>query len=126
MGIDVYLRWDNMSEAEKQAQYTGFSVESGHVGYLREAYHGEPYATRILVPESFSDKAPEDGAEIPACVMHDRLPDVIKAAMEREEKVYKASCAPDDPVVQSYVNFVRLAETKERETGKACRVIASY
>jgi hypothetical protein len=43
----------------------GFSVEHGHLGYLREAYHGEPYATRVLVPESF-----ETGrAEIPAATL---------------------------------------------------------
>jgi hypothetical protein len=28
-------------------------VLHGHVVYLREAYHGEPYATRVLVHEAF-------------------------------------------------------------------------
>lgn len=42
-----------MTEHERRAQQTGFSVVHGHVGYLREAYHGEPYATRVLVPEAF-------------------------------------------------------------------------
>ena len=46
MGIDIYARWNGQSSAEQQAQYTGFSIEHGHVGYLREAYHGAPYATR--------------------------------------------------------------------------------
>lgn len=55
MGIDVYARWDGQTEAERQAQYTGFSIVSGDVGYLREAYHGEPYATRALFPECFDD-----------------------------------------------------------------------
>lgn len=127
MGIDVYLQWDGMNEAEKSAQYTGFSVQSGHVGYLREAYHGEPYATRVLVPEAFADNAPEEGAAISAETMRDRLPDVIGAAKQREMTVYKArSIKETDPVVQAFVKFVELAETKEKETGKACRVVASY
>src|SRR5438128_1651131 len=50
MGIDIYAYWDGMTDAEEAAQITGMSVVRGHVGYLREAYHGEPHATRVLVP----------------------------------------------------------------------------
>jgi hypothetical protein len=32
MGIDIYAKWDGMTEAEEDAQATGFSVEHGHVG----------------------------------------------------------------------------------------------
>ncbi|NBT75130.1 hypothetical protein EBZ80_24225 [bacterium] len=71
MGIDIYLEWDGMEEEEKQAQATGFSVTSGNVGYLREAYHGGPYATRILVREAFD--AEDCRAEIPAAVLRERL-----------------------------------------------------
>ena len=53
MGIDIYAQWDGMTAQEEAAQVTGFSIEHGHVGYLREAYHGEPYATKVLVPEAF-------------------------------------------------------------------------
>jgi len=42
-------RWNGQTKAEIEAQYTGFSVVHGHVGYLREAYHGAPYATEYLV-----------------------------------------------------------------------------
>ena len=28
MGIDIYMRWDNMTETEKHAQYTGFDIET--------------------------------------------------------------------------------------------------
>ena len=55
MGIDIYAKWDRMSRQEEAAQITGFSVEHGHVGYLREAYHGEPYATKVFVPQAFED-----------------------------------------------------------------------
>ena len=49
VGIDIYLRWERMTEAEREAQQFGFSVIHGHVGYLREAYHGAPYATHVLI-----------------------------------------------------------------------------
>lgn len=76
MGIDIYLEWDNMDEENKKAQVTGFSTTAGHVGYLREAYHGGPYATRILVREAFD--AEECSAQIPAAVMKERLTSVTE------------------------------------------------
>lgn len=71
MGIDIYLDWDNMDGESKKAQITGFCPTAGHVGYLREAYHGGPYATRILVREAFD--ADDCTAQIPAAVMKERL-----------------------------------------------------
>ena len=54
MGIDVYLKWDKMNDEDHKAQLgTGFQTDIGDTGYLREAYHGEPYATQMLVPEAF-------------------------------------------------------------------------
>ena len=35
MGTDIYLSWDGQTKAEKKAQYTGYSINSGKVGYLR-------------------------------------------------------------------------------------------
>ena len=29
-GIDIYAKWDGMTDAEKKAQVTGFSVEHGY------------------------------------------------------------------------------------------------
>jgi hypothetical protein len=49
MGIDIYMRWKGQTDEETQAQFVGFSVVHGHVGYLREAYHGAPYATKYGV-----------------------------------------------------------------------------
>jgi hypothetical protein len=48
MGIDIYARWKGQTAEEKKAQLAGFSLEHGHVGYLREAYHGNPCATMYL------------------------------------------------------------------------------
>lgn len=80
MGIDIYLRWRKQTKAEKEAQIKcGFSTTSGHLGYLREAYHGGPYATRLLVREAFEAK--KCRAMIPAEVMLERLTHVTEPAM---------------------------------------------
>lgn len=81
MGIDIYLEWEGMEEDEKKAQATGFSITSGNVGYLREAYHGGPYATRILVREAFESE--NQRADIPATVMRERLTNVTEPAYGR-------------------------------------------
>lgn len=35
MGTDVYLEWDKQTEKQKKKQVTGYSIDSGDVGYLR-------------------------------------------------------------------------------------------
>src|SRR5438477_7874439 len=102
MGIDIYAHWDRMSMAEQAAQITGFSIEHGHVGYLREAYHGEPYATRHLVNEAFESR--DGNAKIPASVLRERLPEAIQLAKEREQVVYgrKGRIADDAPIIKSF------------------------
>jgi hypothetical protein len=131
MGIDVYLRWRGMTRDEKAAQITGFSIEHGHVGYLREAYHGAPYATHILVPEAFAESAElevECGVCIPAHLLRTRLSQAVAAALEREENIYGHAATDDDAqlVVKSFEDFVALCEAKEAETGEPCRIVASY
>lgn len=123
MGIDIYAEWDGMTEAEKHLQYTGFSIEHGHVGYLREAYHGEPYATKRLVPEAFMwGRAP-----ISAAVLSRRLPDTFRIAEQRERQVYGVTDAKQiERVLKSYRDFVALCAQKEFETGRLCFVVASY
>jgi hypothetical protein len=123
MGIDIYAEWNGMSEAEKKAQITGFSVEHGHVGYLREAYHGEPYATHVLVPESF-----ETGrAEIRAETLWERLGETLKTAERREREIYGETDINEiGRVLKSYVDFVELCARKEDETGAPCVIVASY
>jgi len=123
MGIDIYAEWDGMTEAEKQAQITGFSIEHGHVGYLREAYHGEPYATKALVPEAFE----ESRVQIHAATLADRLPGVLAIAETRERTVYGVTDAEDiERVLKSYRDFVALCARKEAETGDPCLIIASF
>lgn len=173
MGIDIYLKWEGQEEEERQAQHTGFSTTHGHVGYLREAYHGGPYATHILVREAF--ESAECEAQIPAAIMRERLTNVTEPARPDETasrmaemihtmfshllrdtdatvigpepsgvhytepqtveecvraryaRIYKGCGDKEiEAVVQSYRDFVTLAERKEAETGKPCTVYASY
>jgi hypothetical protein len=86
MGIDIYATWRGQSEAEEQAQVTGFSAVHGHAGYLREAYHGGPYVTKYFVSEAFD--APEHEAAIPAQVLRERLPTAVLMHIYREQKLY--------------------------------------
>ena len=103
MGIDIYATWKGMTDEEKEAQYTGFSVEHGHIGYLREAYHGEPYVSSILIPESYEHEDYVDdledsnyqGVEIDASVMEERLPAAVITSLQREATVYKNTDARD-------------------------------
>jgi hypothetical protein len=123
MGIDIYAKWDGMTEAEEDAQVTGFSVEHGHVGYLREAYHGEPYATKVLVPEAFE----EHRVPIYAATLESRLPATLAVAETREREIYGVSDQVKiDRVLKSYRDFIALCVRKEAETGEPCLIIASY
>lgn len=175
MGIDVYLSWSGMTKKDKENQMVGFSSIHGHVGYLREAYHGGPYATKILVREAFEAKSCK--AKISAAVMRERLTHVTEpvlgcdgghqlaamfthvmkmmaeikgdkeigieggpmasgrtepmtveeAVRKRCQTLYSADgVGYEDAVVQSFRDFVALAERKEKETGKPCTVYASY
>lgn len=167
MGIDIYLRWHGMDEDDEKKQYTGYDTTAGNVGYLRESYHGGPYATKILVREAF--EADNAEAEIPAAVLRERLTHVTEpvigangghnvAALFMEmmkhtgmtvegqvlsditrpmtvEEAIRERCArlyPEDgpeyaeKVVNSFREFVALAEQKEKETGKPCTILASY
>jgi hypothetical protein len=124
LGYDVYLHWQGQTEEERQAQYTGFSIVHGHVGYLREAFHGEPYAIKVLVPEAFMDGYQHE-VTIPAATLRSRLPQTLAAVERRHTTIYHD---PPERIVsyqKSYEDFVALAEQKERETGAAIRVRVS-
>ncbi len=127
MGIDIYASWTGQTDDERAAQVTGFSIAHGHVGYLREAYHGEPYATRILVPEAF-DEEYEAGAPIPAATLRERLPRALDAATERERLIYHHGRLHPDTCTtrRSLRAFVDLCERHEQATGEPCRIRASY
>jgi hypothetical protein len=81
MGIDIYATWDGMTSAERELPLDYiWSIAAGHLGYLREAYHGGPYVTHFLCQESF---AQPDGAAISAATLRQRLPRACQLARER-------------------------------------------
>jgi len=125
MGIDIYASWPSQTQAEADAQMTGYSIEHGHVGYLREAYHGEPYATHVLVPEAFDHP---DGARIPASTLRERLPETLATATRRQHLVYNEGPEHDNTrtILKSFSDFVELCERKEQEAGEPCTITASY
>ena len=125
MGIDIYMNWDKQSEDEKQGQYTGFSIEHGHVGYLREAYHGHTFATRYLVEEAFANDAPDEGVAIPCNVLRERLPETLKLHIQRHKETYGEDVKEDDPSAKALTNFVELAERLTVEH-KHPTIIASW
>lgn len=173
MGIDVYLRWPKQTGEEEDAQYCGFRIDAGNVGYLRESYHGGPYATRVLIPEGW-DENNNGAVPITAAELRKRLPAVVLTSLYRNFIVYKQgedhiNCGnggtdtlarkladvfatmrvkshkelrwTEEQIKQaqeliekrklpdyalSFVDFVRLAETKEAETGELCSVLVSY
>lgn len=55
MGIDCYIRAKDQTEAERDAQITGFDITKGDVGYLRESIGGI-HAVTWLFPEAFADE----------------------------------------------------------------------
>ena len=173
MGIDIYLEWDGKDEDESVEQGAlGFNTTAGHAGYLRESYHGGPYATKILVREAFEaencraripaarlrkrltipDRSAEgcdsghiasqmlaavlnkmagkDGSKVePAFVANGNTPTmtVEEAVRARYKTLYPDTDAEHiDDVVQSFRDFVALAELKEKQTGKPCVIYASY
>lgn len=87
MGIDIYVEWNGQTDADKETQRTGWSTRAGHVGYLREAYHGGPYATRVLLPEAFA--AGGDPVRITAATLRERLSRTVLAALVRDLVLYQ-------------------------------------
>lgn len=123
MGIDIYAEWRDKSQYERRAQSEAWlSTTDGDIGYLREAYHGEPYATRYFCPEAF-----ESGeARIPAATLRERLPETLRLAEIRERTIYHSTNPEIEAVKESYRAFVTLCEAKEKETGESVLIIASY
>ena len=124
MGIDIYARWKNQTPKQVQAQFTGFSAVHGHVGYLREAYRGDPYATHYLFQEVFAKKGE---AKIPAEVLRERLARTLELVEIREKRLYKEVRKKQlDRIKKSFIDFVKLCEQKEKETKEPCTIVASY
>lgn len=124
MGIDVYATWSTQTEEQRDAQLNVWmQAWKGHLGYLREAYHGEPYATRFLCAEAFEKG---EGAPIPCKVLKARLPRALALAEMRERTIYHSRPAAIERTKQSYRDFVALCEAKENETGEPVFISADW
>ncbi len=124
MGIDVYVEWDKRTEEETQKQYTGFSIESGDVGYLREAYHGSPYATHYFVQEAFEDDK-YDGVAIPSDTLLERVPLAVDIHIQRHKEIYKEDVKREDKSARAFGEFAKLVQDLEKQ-GKNPKIRASY
>lgn len=124
MGIDIYMRWNGQTKQEREAQFKGFDTTIGDAGYLREAYHGGPYATEVLVKECFEGESCTQ--RIPAATLRARLPETIETVKIRAKKVYDKTLDDSSPQVKSFEAFVSLAEKKESELGEPVEIHASY
>jgi hypothetical protein len=124
MGIDIYARYHGQSAEERAGQVSEFlSATGGQFGYLREAYHGQPYVTKFLVWEAFGTGY----ADIPAATLRERLPEALRFAEIREREIYHETDPKEiEAVLDSYRAFVALCERAERETGHPVKIIASY
>ena len=123
MGIDIYMRWDGMTEEDRDKQITGFDATVGEVGYLREAYHGKIFATKYLVKEAFVKDAGE--VYISPKELRKRLPLTKDIVIQRFRDVYKEEIEEDNAFVKAFEDFVKLAEALEEE-GRKPRVYASH
>ena len=123
MGIDIYMRWDGMTEEDRDKQITGFDATKGDVGYLREANHGQVFATEYLGKEAFAKDAGE--VHIPAKELRKRLPLTKEIVIQRAKQVYKEELTEDDAVVKAFEDFVKLSEALE-EDGRKPTIYASY
>lgn len=159
MGIDIYMKWKDGEPKRGYSFIDGGYIQDpsisfkdaycGKNGYLRESYHGGPYATTVLVPEAFGDPGmwiniestdlsdevkeviSEDEEEsgyylYPAKLLRERLRKTLLTVTNRYRQVYHEELDEGAHALREYVDFVELAEQKEAETGHPVRIRASY
>jgi hypothetical protein len=131
MGIDVYVLWQGMTEAEREAQSR--CDARGAQGWLRENYHDGKKFTPRLFREAFEaptwdgEGEPPEGdyfdaranggyAQIPAAVLRERLP--VALEFIKVEWFKKNNIEVDESYLQHVRDFIALAERKEKETGQ--------
>tara|TARA_R100000458_G_C8205825_1_gene194903 strand:+ start:328 stop:744 length:417 start_codon:yes stop_codon:yes gene_type:complete len=138
MGIDCYNQTAQDLNGNDSGQ--GFDITAGDKGYLREAYHGEPYGTIHLLEECFEIERVYGGLSgqdegvaydikvfIPAKLLRKRLPRTLELVAERYKKIYKDATDKEIKVAQkSFIDFVELAEKIEKREGKSCEFYASF
>ena len=138
MGIDCYNQTAQDLNGNDSGQ--GFDITAGDKGYLREAYHGSPYATHYLLKECFEIddvlgdlSGRDEGVEyeikvfIPAKLLRKRLPHTLAIVEERYINNYKDATKDNiEEAQKSFDDFVELAEKIEKREGKPCEFYASF
>lgn len=90
---------------------------------MREAYFRErPYFTEVFLPESWDDPKWKVSAE----ELKKRLPIVFHALIEKYNNNKWDVTEGLVEQMQELINFVKLAETKEKETGELVWIENSY
>jgi hypothetical protein len=129
MGVDIYMHWKDQSEEEEKAQYTGFSLDAGAKGYIREAYHGNPMVTMEMFKECFGgneENTEDKGVEFTSGKLLSRLPAAIESVLAKQKTRYVANPMYSLYMTRSLCDFVELAIEKEKLTGSSVRIYASY
>lgn len=124
MGIDVYAYWRSQTRAEQDLWTGACDLSAGHLGYLREAYGGGPYATMYLFHELFEDE--EACQPIAAAVLRKRLKKTLRIIEKRMRKQFSKGNPYIDMAKESFIDFVELCERKEREDGEPVHIFAFY
>jgi hypothetical protein len=108
---------------EKSQAATGCNGGHAIAMFMAQAVHDH----KIAGPEDFERIINENRDAI---IMPDRVtPDmsVEEAVREQYQRVYpEAGAEHVEAVIQSFRDFVELAERKEKELGRPCKVYASY
>lgn len=77
MSVQVYLRWDGMTDSDRAKQtYHTTGPECGEAGFLHD--FNRPNYSQLLVPEAYS----ADEAYIPSGLIHSRLGSALRRIEE--------------------------------------------
>lgn len=111
MGLDIYLKWEGQTEEERQAQFTGFDITKGHVGYLRSSYCNS--AKLRIFDQLFGNNVGEEEFYPKVGELSVNLKDIDFTPLKDEynQDLYKEA-------VQSIQDFVKLCEKKIVELGE--------
>lgn len=115
MGVDIFLKWTNMTPEETILQiYYNY-------GYIRESYSGSfNYPSHHLVPEAF-----EEETEYDVEILRERLPKALVICDRRCED-FGLSYSETNEYRKQYIEFVELAEWKQKLTGNGVIVSCSW
>lgn len=123
MGIDIYAEWaDERFEEVKPTLDSWAEEQQNYAGYIREAYHGEPYPSQYLVREAFHHP---DGVIIESKTLRARLPETLRRARERERIIYGVTDNEEiEREVAQYERFVTFCEMMEEKLQSPPTIIA--